>query len=255
MEAAKERAREAAEGYRTGGSLPSSPAAPLSAEALEDFLGEPPAGAYVALHAYATPSEEADDALLALRLALRRGYRLATTAGYGPRFLHSTGQLHKGDGGRGLFVQLTSEPDEDLAIPAAPGEEEAGRSDAEAKAGAESGGDAGRSDAEDGAEEGGEGGDEAGRARSGGTAPARAAAGDAGAGPEAAGPRPLTFGALLAAQAVGDREALEEAGRRVIRFDVGVDAPAGIRALAEGLSADDEASAGDDGLPIDAGGG
>jgi hypothetical protein len=41
----------------------------------------------------------------------------ATTVGYGPRFLHSTGQLHKGDAGNGLFIQFTSEPETDLPIP------------------------------------------------------------------------------------------------------------------------------------------
>jgi hypothetical protein len=42
---------------------------------------------------------------------------MAVTAGFGPRFLHSTGQLHKGDGGCGIFIQFTSDPEKDLAIP------------------------------------------------------------------------------------------------------------------------------------------
>ena len=211
VEAAKERAREAVGAYRAGGDLPESPAAPLEAEALIDFLGDPPSGAYVALHAWVTPSREADDALLALRLALRERYRVATTAGYGPRFLHSTGQLHKGDGGAGLFVQLTSEPREDLAIPTPAAEREA---TPDAMAGG--GGPGGGSEV---------------------TEPAAAsAAPPAGHGHAEDAPRPLTFGALKAAQAVGDREVLEAAGRRVIRFDVGADAPAGIRVLADGLT-------------------
>ena len=43
--------------------------------------------------------------------------RLATTVGYGPRFLHSTGQLHKGDAGNGLFIQLTADDERDAPIP------------------------------------------------------------------------------------------------------------------------------------------
>ena len=55
--------------------------------------------------------------LQAMRLKLRDRLRLATTVGYGPRFLHSTGQLHKGDGGNGLFIQITSDAADDVAIP------------------------------------------------------------------------------------------------------------------------------------------
>jgi hypothetical protein len=42
----------------------------------------------------------------------------AVTSGYGPRYLHSTGQLHKGDSGKGLFIQLTAEPEKDIPVPA-----------------------------------------------------------------------------------------------------------------------------------------
>ena len=47
-------------------------------------------------------------------------YRLATTVGYGPRFLHSTGQLHKGGPNTGLFLQLTADNTEDTAVPHQP---------------------------------------------------------------------------------------------------------------------------------------
>ena len=56
-------------------------------------------------------------ALAELRLALLNRYRLANTLGYGPRFLHSTGQLHKGGANNGLFVQLTSRLGRDVPIP------------------------------------------------------------------------------------------------------------------------------------------
>jgi glucose-6-phosphate isomerase/transaldolase/glucose-6-phosphate isomerase len=90
--------------------------------ALRAFTEESQPPAYVALMAYVQPMPEIDEALLALRLRLRDPLGVATTAGYGPRFLHSTGQLHKGDAGHGLFVQFTEEPREDAPIPDAPGE-------------------------------------------------------------------------------------------------------------------------------------
>jgi hypothetical protein len=74
-------------------------------------------GDYVALMAYLPPWPEHDDILQAIRLRLRDGLHLATTIGYGPRFLHSTGQLHKGGPDKALFVQLTVDDPEDLSIP------------------------------------------------------------------------------------------------------------------------------------------
>ena len=53
----------------------------------------------------------------AFRLRLRERFGLPVTVGYGPRFLHSTGQLHKGDAGRGLFIQLTADDPRDAPIP------------------------------------------------------------------------------------------------------------------------------------------
>ena len=81
-----------------------------------------PGRSYIALQAYLNPAARIDLALNDLRLALRSQTRMATTLGYGPRFLHSTGQLHKGDAGYGLFVQFTSDAGADLAIPNQPGE-------------------------------------------------------------------------------------------------------------------------------------
>ncbi|MBT4098220.1 MAG: glucose-6-phosphate isomerase [Gemmatimonadetes bacterium] len=72
---------------------------------------------YLALQAYLPPSTSTNDALLQLRQGLLRINGQATTAGYGPRFLHSTGQLHKGDAGKGLFVQITCDDTMDLGIP------------------------------------------------------------------------------------------------------------------------------------------
>jgi hypothetical protein len=54
-----------------------------------------------------------------MRTAVRDHLKLATTFGYGPRFLHSTGQLHKGGPNKGLFLQITQDHDEDPSIPGA----------------------------------------------------------------------------------------------------------------------------------------
>ncbi len=72
---------------------------------------------YVAIQAYVTPTEETTDALQMLRTKIQKKYKVAVTVGYGPRFLHSTGQLHKGDAGKGLFIQFNSEATEDVDIP------------------------------------------------------------------------------------------------------------------------------------------
>jgi hypothetical protein len=55
-----------------------------------------------------------------MRLTLRDGTRAATTLGYGPRYLHSTGQLHKGGGDNGLFLLLTADDKEDVEVPGQP---------------------------------------------------------------------------------------------------------------------------------------
>jgi len=169
VEAAKVRAREMIAQYRAEGRLPEDEPASLTPDALERFLSDADPGDYIALQAYVRPSAETWAALQAFRLRLRDQYRLATTLGYGPRFLHSTGQLHKGDAGRGMFIQFTSDPERDAPVP-----------------------------------------DEAGSA-------------------EAA----LTFGVLKMAAALGDKQALVEAGRRVLRFHLGTEVLEGLRQLAE----------------------
>ncbi len=117
VESAKVRATEMVRAYASEGALPDAPAAAPDRATLLDFLAQAEAGDYVALQAYVPPRPETDVLLARLRLAIRDRTRLATTVGYGPRFLHSTGQLHKGDAGNGLFVQFTSDAVVDLAIP------------------------------------------------------------------------------------------------------------------------------------------
>jgi hypothetical protein len=147
-------------------------------EMLHHFLAQADAGdeseagrSYVSLQAYLTPNPDTDSALQELRTQIQRRTRLATTVGYGPRFLHSTGQLHKGDSGHGLFIQFTAHNLVDVAIP-----------------------------------------DQAGQPVS-----------------------SITFGVLKTAQALGDRQALLDAGRRVVRIDLGADVLGGLEALAEAI--------------------
>jgi transaldolase/glucose-6-phosphate isomerase len=74
-------------------------------------------GDYFAVNAYVEMTDAHDAELQGLRLAVRDAKRAATTLGYGPRFLHSTGQLHKGGPNTGVFLQITSDDAEDLPIP------------------------------------------------------------------------------------------------------------------------------------------
>ena len=67
-----------------------------------------------------TPDERNLDALQSLRVAIRDSRRVATTLGFGPRFLHSTGQLHKGGPNTGVFIQITADDAEDVPIPGQP---------------------------------------------------------------------------------------------------------------------------------------
>jgi glucose-6-phosphate isomerase len=141
------------------------------AEALKAFIAQATPGAYIALQAYLKPTAETDAALYALSVRLRDTFRMAVSIGYGPRFLHSTGQLHKGDAGRGLFIQFTADDPWDTPIP-----DEMGLSDSS-----------------------------------------------------------MTFGVLKNAQASGDRQALVNAGRAVIRFHFGKDIIGGLKMLTETL--------------------
>ncbi len=91
------------------------------AEGLRNFLDQARAGDYIAIQAFLSPEPLTTLALQKLRALLREKTRLAVTLGYGPRFLHSTGQLHKGDPGRGLFIQIAAPASEDVPIPDGPG--------------------------------------------------------------------------------------------------------------------------------------
>ncbi|MBI2763312.1 MAG: hypothetical protein HYX54_06120 [Chloroflexi bacterium] len=90
------------------------------AEVIRAGLGGRHPGRYVAIQAFIAPSEVADGAIQRIRALVRDRTGYATTAGYGPRFLHSTGQLHKGGAPIGWFVQLTSVHGTDREIPGWP---------------------------------------------------------------------------------------------------------------------------------------
>ncbi|PKN68710.1 MAG: glucose-6-phosphate isomerase [Deltaproteobacteria bacterium HGW-Deltaproteobacteria-12] len=153
----KERLPEEAAPLAKEWSVNGSAAAQTPAEDLTAFLAGAKGKDYVCLQVYLSPTPQIDARLRQLCAAIREKYRIAVAIGYGPRYLHSTGQLHKGDAGQGLFLQLTADDLTDIAIPDLPG-------------------------------------------ASGST---------------------LTFGALKAAQAAGDRQALLELNRRVIRLHLG----------------------------------
>jgi len=184
VESAKILARQMVVAYQNEGKLPeltpslrvngvavySDLAAKDLNEALTKFLAQTQSGrSYVALQAYVQPTPETDAALQNLRTKIQTRLRVATTVGYGPRFLHSTGQLHKGDAGNGFFIQFTSDPMQDAAIP-----------------------------------------HEAGAPKS-----------------------SMTFGVLKLAQALGDRQALLDAKRRVIRFHFAKDVVGELQKLSE----------------------
>ena len=181
VEAAKVKARDLMAAYHESGSLPAD--MPVLTDGclevhggtgrntdtavalLKDFIKQARPGDYVALMAYIPPTDETDRALNIFRLNLRDRLKTATTVGYGPRFLHSTGQLHKGDGNKGLFIQITHTPEADTPIPG----------------------------------------------------------------------EPYSFGTLIAAQALGDYQALQERGRRLIRFHIGADLISGLNQLKDAL--------------------
>jgi len=127
-------------------------------EALISFLSECEKGkSYIAIQGYLKPDNKVWQSLQFLRLNILEKYKIATTLGYGPRFLHSTGQLHKGDGGNGIFIQLISNDSNDAAIPDNAGEEKSS----------------------------------------------------------------VSFGTLIKAQALGDRQALIDNNRKVLTIDLG----------------------------------
>ena len=101
---------------KTVAALPSSSVL----EALRAHLARAGAGDYIALLDYIEETPENESIIQQMRTHLRDATRCATTTGYGPRFLHSTGQLHKGGPATGVFIQVTAPDKTDLPIPNQP---------------------------------------------------------------------------------------------------------------------------------------
>jgi len=112
VQLAKTLTGEVIDEYKQTSSLAAAPETEPSASLLED--AKPPA--FLAIMAYLLETDETEAALTHLRKAVAAKYGIATTSGYGPRFLHSTGQYHKGGPNTGLFLQLVQQQD-DLPIP------------------------------------------------------------------------------------------------------------------------------------------
>ncbi len=89
-------------------------------QAAQDLATHLQTGAYVAILAYTTPSRQFETAVSRLRKTLVSRYHVTTTFGYGPRYLHSTGQLHKGGPNTGIFLELVDRMTPDVTIPGKP---------------------------------------------------------------------------------------------------------------------------------------
>ncbi|MBA2616508.1 MAG: glucose-6-phosphate isomerase [Actinobacteria bacterium] len=102
---------------RTGEILSSGEEPRLEPESsLDELLAQAKEGDYFCLQAFVEPTPQAERTIEAVRERVRREQGIVTTAGFGPRYLHSTGQLHKGGPGSGLFLQVVDDPEE-LEIP------------------------------------------------------------------------------------------------------------------------------------------
>jgi len=89
-------------------------------QAIRSLLASVKTGNYIALLNYTEETPAIDEELQKIRITLRDATKCATTVGYGPRFLHSTGQLHKGGPDTGVFFQITANDTVDFAVPGEP---------------------------------------------------------------------------------------------------------------------------------------
>ena len=91
-----------------------------AAEVLGAFFGQAKANDFLCIQAYLMETPAVNAELDELRRLVQQRLHLATAAGYGPRFLHSTGQYHKGGPDNGLYLQITTEHAQDLPLPGRP---------------------------------------------------------------------------------------------------------------------------------------
>ncbi len=116
VQTAKDAAERVLQGYMASARLPEVEVP----ESLADVLSLAGQGRYLAIMAYVHQTPRADQEVARFRRKMVERYRMATTFGYGPRFLHSTGQLHKGGPDTGLFLQITAGHEKDVAMPGRP---------------------------------------------------------------------------------------------------------------------------------------
>jgi transaldolase/glucose-6-phosphate isomerase len=120
VELSKQLARDAMEGDARSAfqvKTTSSEDRDLLRKTLEGWLDSTEDGDYISIQAYLEPGPKTNRSLVKVREVLLTRTHLATTLGYGPQFLHSTGQLHKGGPNTGLFLQIVDEVEENLTIP------------------------------------------------------------------------------------------------------------------------------------------
>ena len=112
VQQAKDVTNRVLETYVNEGALPDA-----EEGSLVNLLGQAMEGDYLSIMAYVEETDGVTNAVNMLRQYAMRTHRIATTLGYGPRFLHSTGQLHKGGPNTGLFLQMASDVRSDIPIP------------------------------------------------------------------------------------------------------------------------------------------
>ncbi|HEU0021148.1 MAG TPA: glucose-6-phosphate isomerase [Dehalococcoidia bacterium] len=157
VQSAKDQTDQVLGQYQTTGKLPPT----ASAGSVSSLLRQVKPGDYLAIMVYGHQTPQLDETLQSLRRRVMERHQIATTLGYGPRFLHSTGQMHKGGPNSALFLQIAVEHQQDIPIPG----------------------------------------------------------------------YPFTFSVLNHAQSLGDFQALQSAGRRARRVNLGTDAEAGVARL------------------------
>ncbi|MYD94950.1 MAG: transaldolase, partial [Chloroflexi bacterium] len=104
-------------GPRANGVLAAGSQAPDLTAALTGWLSSVHAGDYISIQAYLDRTSAHDAGLRSIQALLRDALHRAVTLGYGPRFLHSTGQLHKGGPDTGVFLQITADHQVDVEVP------------------------------------------------------------------------------------------------------------------------------------------
>lgn len=119
VQESKDNTNRVLESFHSTGRLPEQTSHPAK-DAAQTISGHLKPGTYVSILAYTTPTKLFEAAIRRLRQALMARYKIATTFGYGPRYLHSTGQLHKGGPNTGVFLELIDGMVPDLSIPAKP---------------------------------------------------------------------------------------------------------------------------------------